>query len=173
MKFEKKTIAIILVATIGVSLLIGLASATGRADPLTQIIDMLLGIDAKLDTITSNTENAILFYQNGVVLQPSGETGDRIDYNVLEYEEGKAYHVHMTGIIGSIYAVGFYVSAGPARYTAITMYHLEGPAQENVNLDFVCTWLSITLINRAAAESNAVAILTIQYQNCTNVVSMP
>jgi len=53
------------------------------------------------------------------------------------------------------------------------MYYLEGPDQENVNLDFVCNWLTITLINREAVAKNAVAIFTIHYQNSTNVVDMP
>ncbi len=134
---------------------------------------MLLGIDTKLDAVTSNTENSIVFYQNGVILQPSGQAGDRIDYNVLEFEEGKTYHVHMTGILASINDVDFYISAGPQRYTSMTMFNLNGPGQENVNLDFVCNWLSITLINREAAEKNAVAIFTINYQNSTNVANMP
>ncbi len=167
--WRKRTLAIMLAASIGLCMFVGLASAAGN-DPFTQIMNSLLGIET---TVADSVENSIVFYQNGVVLQPSGEEGSRIDYRVLEYEEGKTYHVHMTGLIGSINNVGFYISAGPERYISMTMYHLEGPGQENVNLDFVCNWLTITLINREAVAKNAIAIFTIHYQNSTNVVNMP
>jgi len=167
MKFERKTLAIILIATIGLGLFVGLASAAGK-DPFTQILEQLLGIDTKLATVAST--NSINFYQNGVDLPPSP---GRMDYVVLDYEEGKTYHVHMTGVLASLDAVGFYISAANSRYTAMTMYHMEGPGQENVNLDFVCSRLSIVAINREVEESSFIAIFTIEYEVCTNVVSMP
>ncbi len=169
MKFERKTLAIILVATIGLGLFVGLASAAGRDDPFTRILEQLLGIDTKLDTITSNPEKAIKFYENGVVLQPSG----RLDYDLLEYEEGKTYHVTLTGQFGSVYDVDFYIFAGWAQYAANTILYLDDPDLETVNLDFVCTSLDLTIINREATQSNAIAIFDVQYETCTNVVNMP
>ena len=54
MRLEKKTIALILVATIGLSLFVGLASAAsqGNKDIVTQVLEIVLGIDAKVDEIS-------------------------------------------------------------------------------------------------------------------------
>jgi len=101
----------ILITTIGLCTFVGLAAAAPGNDPLTQITNILLGMQTKVDVAATSAENSIVFYQNGVVLQPSGEQGDRIDYNVLEFEEGKTYHVHMTGLLASINQVDFYISA--------------------------------------------------------------
>jgi hypothetical protein len=174
MKFGMKFIALILLAVIGSSAFAGFAIAAGdRPDPFTQIIGLLIGIDAKIDNIQPATRNSILFYENGVVLQPSGTTGDRLEYDILEFEEGKTYHVRLTGTLASINNVDFYLFAGIAQYTSNTMYYLDGPKQEQINLDFVCTSLGLTLINREAEAKNAVAILTIEYEECTNVANMP
>jgi hypothetical protein len=131
-------------------------------------------INGKLDTVTCNTENAIIFYQNPAYLQPSGTSGDRIDYDVLEYEEGKTYHVHVTGIINTLDDVGIYLFASPSQYTSNTAYYQRGESESNfVNLDLVCTSFGITLVNYETEDSGAVVILTIQYQNSTSVVHMP
>ena len=168
MKIERKTIAIILIAAIGMGLFVGLASAAPGENPLTRIMEILTGINTKLDTVAST--NSINFYQNGVDLAPSP---GRMEYVVLDFEEGKTYHVHMTGVLASLDEVGFYISAGNSQYTGMTMYHKEGPSEENLNLDFVCNRLSIVAINREVEESSFIAIFTIEYEVCTNVVDMP
>jgi hypothetical protein len=51
-KFEKKTAAMMLVVTLGVSLFVGVAlAADTRPDPITQIIQILLGIQPKIQSI--------------------------------------------------------------------------------------------------------------------------
>ena len=54
MKIKKETVAIILVATIGMSLFVGLASAAGRKDPISQILELVLGIDTKADDLKTD-----------------------------------------------------------------------------------------------------------------------
>ena len=54
LKFEKKTIALILAVAIGLSLFVGLASAAGRNDPISQILELVLGIDAKINDVQAN-----------------------------------------------------------------------------------------------------------------------
>ena len=72
MRLEKKTIALILVATIGLSLFVGLASAAsqGNKDIVTQVLEIVLGIDTKVDNISNNAENNVqilYFDQNNYV----------------------------------------------------------------------------------------------------------
>lgn len=54
LKFEKKTIALILAVTIGLSLFVGLASAAGNKDIVSQILEIVLGIDTKVDGIITD-----------------------------------------------------------------------------------------------------------------------
>ncbi len=168
MKIERKTMAITLIGAIGMGLFVSLASAAPSENPFMQIMEILTGINTKLDTVSST--KSINFYQNGVDLAPNP---GRKEYVVLDFEEGKTYHVHMTGVLASQDEVGFYISSSNSRYTAMTMYHKEGPSEENVNLDFVCNRLSIVAINREFEKSSFIAIFTIEYEVCTNVVNMP
>jgi len=57
MEIKRKTLAIILVATIGLSLFVGLVSAPGTKDALTQILEVVLGIDTKVNIVDSKLDS--------------------------------------------------------------------------------------------------------------------
>jgi hypothetical protein len=72
MKLEKKTIALMLVSIMGLSLFVGLASAAsqGNKDIVTQIMEIVFGLNTKLDEISNIAENSVqilYFNQNNYV----------------------------------------------------------------------------------------------------------
>ena len=86
MKHEKKTIAIILVATVGLSLFIGLASAAGRNDPISQILEIVLGIDTKVNDVQTDLGKTTMMLgsYSGSFESPTPGTG-----NVIEITSSK------------------------------------------------------------------------------------
>jgi hypothetical protein len=82
MKMGEEIIVIIMAATIGLGLFVGIASATGKT-PFAEILDILMGVNTKLDNIEQKVDNS--------ATQMLGTYGERWD--IMEPESATIWSI--------------------------------------------------------------------------------
>jgi len=179
MKFEKKTTAIILVAVIGLSSFVGLAAASPGNDPFTQIMQILLGIQAQ----TTNMENkvdsaaptAIVIYKD---IFPEGYEYKLV--NVLPLLQDAVYIGHINlGLWGTttnrLYVRGSYTNSAHWMGLATLSFDDLNHDSNLVSLDFVCQKLDLEMDFSSSNPTGtwAQVIGAVEYTICTDVSLFP
>lgn len=160
MKIERKTVAIILVATIGLSLFAGLASAVGN-NPLQEILEILQGNKPK--AIVFNKEDQLLPYMED----------DLAMVELLPKVDGEVYCGHISASLTSWCYVKMVVT-GFVGDRNVTLDSKVGDLTEEINTNFVCERLVLLVGASYPAhpiQGNLWGI--VEYTTCTDISTLP
>jgi hypothetical protein len=166
-KFEKKTVAIMVVAIIGFSLFVGLASAAVRVDPVSKI----------LETLQGNTPKAIVFDKE--IFLPSFYNSEEAVIELLPEADGKVYYGHITvslkpkqgwESLGVFLTVTGFV--GDRNITLDSTYGYEDELAV-LNTDFTCERLVLLLSNEHPTPIPGIVWSVVEYTTCTDVSTLP
>jgi hypothetical protein len=155
MRYGKKTIAALIVASIGLSLLAGVAAAAGRVDPIAEILGMLGGIQPQ--HLKINIQTTVPPYSTVFMLLPE--------------VEGQTYSGQLT----------FTLLGYPANYTVyaialvrhLRIYIATATLTERyVNVGFACEGLELLVVNDLLNATQVDIVGVTQYTTSTNGASL-
>ena len=162
MNFSKKAVVMVLVATIGLSLFVGSVFAATGNDPITQILNALMGINTKIDDlkpISVTVDKTITL---------GGGAGN---FEILPAVEGLTYTGHITLVITSglgsthLEVLAFVPGVVPATIADVTVGTI-------VNEDFTCLKLRILLLDGIQDTPQITFRAVVTYTTSTKVTAL-
>jgi len=118
MKIERKTVSIILVATIGLSLFAGLTYGVGGKDPLTQILQLIQAINTNINAVDDKLD------QSAVIL---GSYSDDFYSTPPSSGYNNGIIIRITTDKAAIYTVTYYLHRGdPGDFIGLSYKPIAG-----------------------------------------------